>query len=109
MKVAFKLLRKRSDGSLGPLFVGRRKRLSPGVTYTAERGLPHPGLAHRPGFHCTALPSAPHIRLRLKNGECRVWCMVLISGKIERLARPDCQGGLWYVSEKMRIVKELYG
>ena len=44
--MAYKLLRRKKDGSLGPLFVGRASRLSFGVTYEARSDLPHPGLAH---------------------------------------------------------------
>ena len=105
--IAYKILRKRSDGSLGPLFVDRGLRLSFGITYVAKTDLPHPGLAHRPGFHCTHAPCAPHIKLRLKSGEQRVWCMVKLSGWVTPHPRPDCQGGLWYTAEKMRIMREL--
>jgi len=105
--MAYKLLRRKKDGSLGPLFVGRASRLSFGVTYEARSDLPHPGLAHRPGFHCTRAPCAPHIKMRLKNGEERVWCMVEISGEITPHQRPASQGGLWYTAEKMRLLREL--
>ena len=105
--MAYKLLRRKKDGSLGPLFVGRASRLSIGVTYEARSDLPHPGLAHRPGFHCTRAPCAPHIKMRLKNGEERVWCTVKLSGEITPHQRPASQGGLWYTAEKMRLLREL--
>ena len=105
--MAYKLLRRTKDGLLGPLFVGRSSRLSFGVTYEARSDLPHPGLAHRPGFHCTRVPYAPHIKMRLKNGEERVWCLVKISGEITPHQRPASQGGLWYTAEKMRLLREL--
>ena len=104
---AYKLLRRKKDGSLGSLFVGRASRLSFGVTYEARSDLPHPGLAHRPGFHCTHAPYAPHIKMRLKNGEERVWCTVKLSGEITPHQRPASQGGLWYTAEKMRLLREL--
>jgi len=104
-KSAYKLLRLRKDGSLGPLFVGRRLRMEVGQEYRARTDLPHPGLAHRPGFHCCAAPRAPHIRLRLRSGEVRVWCEVSLSGWINEHRRPDCQGGLWFTAEKMKIVR----
>ena len=102
--IAYKLLRRKKDGSLGPLFVGRASRLSFGVTYEARSDLPHPGLAHRPGFHCCAEPKAPHIKRVLKNGERRVWCEVRIYG-VTRHDRPECQGGVWYTALHMEIVK----
>lgn len=106
-QTAYKLLRQRRDGSLGPLFVGRAMRLEVGGSYEAQTDLPHPGLAHRPGFHCTAAPRAPHIKLRLKTGEVRVWCEVRLSGWIAPHPRPECQGGLWYTAQKMKIVRML--
>ena len=104
---AWKLLRVRNDGTLGPLFVGRDRVIREGEWQMAEYDLAHPGLAHRPGFHCTDAPHAPHIKMRLKNGEERVWCMVKISGKITPHMRPAGQGGLWYTAEKMRLLREL--
>lgn len=107
MRKAFKLLRLRNDGSLGPLFVGRDLVMNPGETYIARSDLPHPGLAHRPGFHCTAKPVAPHIKLQLKSGERRVWCEVWISGEVTEHRRPQSQGGLWYTASKMHIRRKL--
>ena len=101
---AYKLLRLRKDGTLGPLFVGRRSVFRVGDRLAAEFNLPHPGLAHRPGFHCCAEPRAPHIKRVLKNGERRVWCEVRIYG-VTRHDRPECQGGVWYTAFHMEIVK----
>ena len=104
---AYKLLRKRRDGTLGSLFVGRAAVLRTGETYRARKDLPHPGLATRPGFHCTANPDAPHIKLRLKNGETRVWCEVRIPSDSAQHVRPRSQGGLWFTARSMTIVREL--
>ena len=73
----------------------------------AKSDLPHPGLFHRPGFHCVHAPKAPHIKMKLRNGETRIWTKVKLSGWVTPHVRPDCQGGLWYTAEKMRIMKEL--
>ena len=99
---AYKLLRLRIDGSLGPLFVGRTQVFTVGNWMNSREDLPHPGLAHRPGFHCCSTQKAPHIKLKLKNGEQRVWCSVSIE-KYESYKRPECQGGLWYVAKRMKI------
>jgi hypothetical protein len=104
--IAYKLLRIRNDGSLGPLFVGRNQVFTIGEWMECKFDLPHPGLAHRPGFHCCSTKSAPHIKLRLKNGEQRVWCKVTIE-EYELHNRPESQGGLWYVSKRMRIDKTI--
>ena len=100
--VAYKLLRLRKDGTLGPLFVGRDLVIPISRTIQAQDDLPHPGLAHRPGFHCCANMFAPHIKLELKNGEKRVWCLVTIDN-YEKLNRPESQGGLWYIARTMRV------
>lgn len=100
---AWKLLRLRKDGTLGPLFVGRSQVIPVGARCQARHDLPHPGLAHRPGFHCTLARSAPHIKLRLKNGERRVWCRVTVLGITGTYKRPECQGGTWITADRMRI------
>lgn len=99
---AFKLLRLRKDGTLGSLFVGRKYAIPVNCWLTAIKDLPHPGLAHRPGFHCCSTKSAPHIKMTLKNGEKRVWCSVTIKNYTVH-ERPECQGGIWYVADQMRI------
>lgn len=101
--IAYKLLRLRKDGTLGPLFVDRSLVIKVGEVYVAKDNLPHPGLAHRPGFHCCAKPVAPHIKLLLKTGERRVWCKVDIGGYVKHL-RPESQGGLWYTARAMRVL-----
>lgn len=75
---AYRLMRLRKDGTLGPLFVGRTQVVRTGDYLRARRDLPHNGLAYRPGFHCCARPSAPHIKRVLKNGKRRVWCLVSV-------------------------------
>lgn len=105
--VAYKLLRVRGDGSLGPLFVDRGLVLRPGQEYRAKTRCPHPGLAYRPGFHCTHAPRAPHIKLVLKTGERRVWCRVRLRGRVTPHRRPEAQGGLWYTAEYMTITEVL--
>lgn len=99
---AYKLLRLRKDGSLGALFVGREQHFIVGKWMESRDDLPHPGLAHRPGFHCCSTQSAPHIKTVLKNGEVRIWCSVTIEN-YEQHQRPECQGGLWYVAKRMKI------
>lgn len=105
---AWKLLRLRNDGTLGPLFVGRSRVIRKGEWQMAEYDLAHPGLAHRPGFHCTLSRSAPHIKLRLKNGERRVWCAVEVREVTRMVRRPVCQGGTWITADWMRVEK-VYG
>ena len=100
---AYKLFRLRKDGTLGPLFVGRGLVVRVGDVHTARDDLPHPGLAHRPGFHCCSKKRAPHIKMRLGNGERRVWCKVDIGDWREHM-RPESQGGLWYTAKSVRVL-----
>lgn len=48
--IGYKLFRQRKDGTLGPLFINRRQRLTIGETYIAEEH-PTKGFAFRPGWH----------------------------------------------------------
>lgn len=93
----FKLFRRRRDGSLGPLFINRRLRVPLGHWLQAED---HPtrGYAHRPGWHATLRPEAPHLR----QGGDRVWCRVSLEG-VRRYERPESQGGTWILAKRLRV------
>lgn len=97
---AFKLLRVRRDGSLGPLFINRRARIAEGVVLAAEAHRTK-GYAFRPGWHCLASPEAPHLTDRG-----RVWCEVEIEDFVP-FSRPASQGGVWYLAQRMRVVRRL--
>jgi len=98
--IAYKLFRKRKDGTYGPLFINRKQKLEQGITYTAEDHKTK-GYAHRPGWHCCAAPDAPHL-----SKKDRVWCLVIIDDYTEHM-RPANQGGLWYTANKLTILQEL--
>jgi hypothetical protein len=99
-KIAYKLLNKRKDNSLGPLFINKKQRIPIGILLKAE---PHKtkGFAFRPGWHCTSNPIAPH--LKMNN---RVWTKVIISD-FEEIKRPQNQGGIWYIANYMQILEIL--
>lgn len=99
-KTCYKLLRLRSDGSLGPLFINRSQRLEVGRWYPAEDH-PTEGYAHRPGWHACDTRSAPHLS---KRG--RVWARVQIRGYVSH-RRPAAQGGLWHTADEMKILEVL--
>lgn len=105
-RTAYKLFKKRKDGSLGPLFINPSQRIPVGKWLPAEDH-PTPGFAHRPGWHCAAKPKAPHLVLRPKGQPRRVWCRVLISGKVTTINRPAAQGGTWLLATKMKVVEEI--
>ena len=97
---AYKLLRKRKDGSLGPLFINCRQRIPLGEWLEAEDH-PRKGYAHRPGWHACMDVMAPHLTMKG-----RVWCEVRIEG-FEELDRPASQGTKWYLARRMMVVREM--
>jgi hypothetical protein len=98
--LAYKLFRKRKDGTLGPLFINRKQVIVPKVWLTAESHRTK-GYAFRPGWHCCSTPNAPHLTM-----EGRVWCLVEINGW-KSIQRPTSQGGLWYLAKRLKLLHEL--
>ena len=97
--LAFKLFKKRKDGTLGPLFIGAKQRIPLGVWLEAE-DIPTKGYAHRPGWHCGWEPSAPHL-----SEKGRVWCVVEVED-FETYKRPPNQGDEWIIAKHMRVLGE---
>lgn len=97
---AYKLLKKRKDDSIGPLFINKKLRIKIGQWMEAEDH-PTKGYAHRPGWHVMAKPEAPHL-----SKKDRVWCEVEIES-FKECKRPESQGGLWYLAKWMKVIKEL--
>ena len=95
--IAYKLMRVRKDGSLGPLFINKSQRIEVGKRYIAEQH-DTPGFKSRFGWHCCARPYAPHLSKRD-----RVWAKVSIS-VIANHIRPESQGGVWYTARSMRVL-----
>jgi hypothetical protein len=102
---AYKLLRIRRDGTLGSLFISRGSILPRGVWLAAEE-MPTKKFKRRFGWHCTALPNAPHLYMNLANGEQRYWYEVEMDG-VTALKRPACQGSMWYLAEAIKIGKRI--
>lgn len=96
--IAYKLVRQRKDGSIGPLFINRRQRISTGEWLKAEC-VPTKGFAVRKGWHVTARPSAPHLSMKD-----RVWIKVEIDD-YESFQRPRSQGGMWLIAQKMKVLQ----
>lgn len=102
--IVFKLFRKRKDGTLGPLFINRRQRVPIGEWLEAE-DRPTKGFAHRPGWHATLVPHAPHLAQGPETG--RVWCKCEVGGNIVEFNRPHSQGGTWVLASQLRVIEEL--
>ena len=97
---AFKLLSVKKDGTIGPLFINRKQRIPIGVWLDAEDH-PTKGYAHRPGWHVTLKPEAPHLK-----EEGRAWYEVEVEDYVE-FKRPENQGGIWLLAQKMKLIKEV--
>jgi len=96
-RIRYKLMRQRRDGSLGPLFINRSRRISVGEWMDAEDH-PTKGYAHRPGWHVVLQPYAPHLSMRG-----RVWMCVAVTG-YEEFERPERQGGKWLLAQRMIVL-----
>ena len=103
--LAYKLLKLRKDGSVGPLFINAKSRLERHVWMTAET-FPTKGFAVRKGWHCCLEPKAPHLKLELASGERRQWWMVEIED-YEEYDRPESQGGTWLLANRMKLIAPL--
>jgi len=103
--IAYKLFRLTKDNKLAPLFINRKLRIPVGVWMEAEFH-PTKGFSERQGFHLCLTPSAPHLKEVLKSGEVRVWCQVEIED-YKYHERPESQGGMWVLAQKMKVIKQL--
>lgn len=102
---AYKLFKLRRDGSIGPLFINASQRVPIGEWVEAGDH-PTKGFAHRPGWHCTFEPDAPHLAMETKGGPRRVWALVEVEGTTV-YDRPESQGGQWVLAERLRVVRLL--
>ncbi len=96
-RTAYKLLRVRKDGTLGPLFINRPLRVPVGEWLEAESH-PTPGFALRPGWHTSVAPYAPHLTMKG-----RAWFQVEVE-EWYTFQRPAAQGGEWFISQWMRVL-----
>lgn len=97
--LGYKLMRRRKDGSLGPLFINRRQRIEVGQWLEAEAHKTK-GFAFRPGWHILNVPVAPH----LKKTRDRVWVQVEFE-EATQFQRPDSQGGMWFLAQRMKVTQ----
>ena len=91
-------MRRRKDGSLGPLFINRKLRVPLNIWMPAE-DWPTRNFAHRPGWHVTLNPVAPHLSTKG-----RVWVQVEVRKEgLQELHRPKGQGGPWLLAKWMKV------
>lgn len=101
---AFKLMRKK-DNTFHSLFINRNVGYKIGKWLKAQC-YPSKKFAVREGWHCCYRPIAPHLKMKLANGEERVWVKVEVK-KWEICKRPESQGGNWIIAKQMKILGEL--
>jgi len=97
--IAYKLIRLRKNGTMGPLFINRKLIIPIGKWMVAENW-PTKGFAVRQGFHCTLKPVAPHLSTKG-----RVWVEVEVED-IEKYQRPESQGGTWVLAQRMKVIRK---
>jgi hypothetical protein len=102
---AYKLFKVRKDGSIGSLFMDAARKLPLGEWMEAEDHT-RSGFSPRIGWHTLANPSTPHLAMKLANGQERAWYEVEIEDFTE-VERPESQGGLWYLANRIKIIREL--
>jgi hypothetical protein len=95
--IAYKLMRKRRDGSLGSLFINKKFKYPLNEWLVAEAHETK-GYAFRAGFHCCLSPEAPHLSLKG-----RIWVKVEVDD-YELYNRPLSQGGVWILAQRMMIL-----
>jgi hypothetical protein len=99
---AYKLMRKRVDGSIGSLYIGRAKKL-PINEWIKSECIPTKKFKVRAGWHTLSKPVAPHLK---KDIDQRKWFYVQISN-YKKIERPKSQGGIWYISDWIKIIKQI--
>ena len=103
--IAYKLLRKKNDNKLYPLFIDKKNETKLGIWLNAKC-IPTKGFAIREGFHCCYKPYAPHLKTELKSGEKRVWVECEIED-YETYNRPESQCGTWLLAKRIKLIREL--
>jgi len=98
--IAYKLFRKRKDGSLGSLLIGRTDVI-PIRKWLKAKNIPTKGFSVRSGWHACMYPKAPHLS---KSG--RVWCRVKLH-QFQEYPRPFSQGGMWLIAQRMKVLGEI--
>lgn len=96
--IAYKLCRQLKNGEIRSLFINKKENLPFNIWLEAQNH-PTKGFKHRPFWHCTLNPVAPH--LSMKN---RVWIKVEMED-FEKFQRPKSQGGLWYLAKRIKLLE----
>lgn len=96
--IAYKLFRIKKNGDITSLFINKTVPLKINEWLVAE-SYPTKGYKHRPYWHCTSEPIAPHL-----SEKGRKWFKVEMKDFI-KFERPKSQGGLWYLAGQIKIIE----
>ena len=96
----YKLFRVRKDGSIGSLFIDKKKRYNL-KEWMKAKPVKTDGFEFRPGWHSLYEPKAPHLTIKGRH-----WFLVEIADYTSAI-RPLSQGGKWYLSDWIRIIRPL--
>lgn len=98
--LAYKLFRLRTNGTLGALFLSRRRVLEPGKWISAEILPKQKGYAYRPGWHVFMQNKIP------KHLSAKGRVLLPVEGRkiLGRHSRPKMQGGFWYTVMEIKIM-----
>jgi hypothetical protein len=97
---AYKLFRELKSGEITSLFINKKERLKLNE-WINSRSFPTNGFKLRPYWHCTSKPEAPHL-----SNKGRVW-MEIEMGSYTEFKRPKNQGGVWFLADKIKIIKNV--
>lgn len=97
---AYKLFRKRADGTLGPLCVNRGLVIPKGVWLRCEFDCDPRNASYRPGWHARPRPFSDHVQT-LPN---RVWCLVYLDDA-EKVFKSKYEW--WHVAKWMKVIREV--
>jgi len=96
--IVYKLFRVLKSGEITSLFINKKRKLPYNEWLSAE-SFPTKGYLLRPYWHCTSEPIAPHLSIKG-----RIWLKVEID-EFTEFKRPESQGGIWYLANKIKILK----
>ncbi len=102
--IAYKLV-KIKNNKLFYLFINNKKEIPLERWLKAECYITK-GFAKRTGWHCCLKPLAPHLKLKLSNGEKRTWVECEVKDYIT-YNRPENQGGVWLIAQYIKVNKIL--
>lgn len=91
------------DGLFHSLFIQKKEGHKKGKWMKADC-FPTKKFATRKGWHCCPIPFAPHLKMKLANGEKRIWVEVKIKNW-KKYKVPESHGGTWLLAQEMKIIK----